>query len=75
MKLTDKLAKANFDFNQIFGILDPNGKNKMELDLLFTEISNTLNIFFSIEEQLAIRNCLFPGFRDENVTFSKKRAV
>lgn len=75
MKLTDKLAKMNFDSLKFFEILDPKGKNTLELESLFTELGDSFKVFFTVEEQLAVRNELFPGNRDEPVNVSKKRKV
>ena len=48
MKLTDKLSKVNFDTLKFFEMIDPKGKNTIELDLLFTEISDVFKVFFSV---------------------------
>jgi len=75
MKITDKLSKVNFDTLKFFDMIDPKGKNIMELDTMLTELAGTFKLFFSVQEQLAIRNELFPSFRDEDVILSKKRKL
>ena len=47
----------------------------MKLDQLFGNIAENLHIFFSIQEQIAIRNVLFPAQSQEDVVQSRMKLV
>jgi len=75
MKITSKVAKFNFDEKRFIEILDVNKNDKIQLDELFNLLAGKMSIYFSIEEQIAIRNILFPNSRGESVENSRQRTV
>lgn len=75
MKITSKVAKFNFDEKRFIEILDVNNNDKIQLDELFNLLAGKMSIYFSIEEQIAIRNILFPNSRGEPVENSRQRTV
>ena len=75
MKLTNKLlSQFNFDSDRFLAQLSPE-KGQMRLEELFTGLGHTFRLFFSIEEQIAVRNKIFPDFTDENPSDSRKRQI
>ena len=75
MKVTAKLARFNFDQRAFLEYLDINDNDQVELHKLFSVLADKLSLYFSIGEQIAIRNALFPGSRNESVTESRTRIV
>ena len=75
MKVTYKLSKLYFDKKAFLDHLDPNKQRVMNLDKLFGDIAEKLQIFFSVQEQIAIRNGLFPEHTEESVVSSRQRLV
>jgi len=75
MKVTAKLARFNFDQRAFLEYLDINHNDQVELHKLFSVLADKLSLYFSIGEQIAIRNALFPGSRNESVAESRARMV
>jgi len=75
MKVTAKLARFNFDQRALLEYLDINRNDQIELHKLFSVLADKLCLYFSIGEQIAIRNALFPGSQNESVTESRTRIV
>ena len=71
MKVTSKLARFNFDQRAFLEYLDTKNNGKIELHKLFSVLAEKLCLYFSIGEQIAIRNALFPDSRNESVDESR----
>lgn len=56
MRLTDRCIKMNHDVERFLDIIDTKGSNKLKFEQVFTDIARHYQIYFSIEEQIAIRN-------------------
>lgn len=75
MKLTSKLSRFNFHQASFFEVLNVNGDDKIPLYQLFSRLAEKYSVYFSVNEQIAIRNALFPAARDEKVQESRTRLV
>ena len=62
MKITSKLAEFNFNDNIFLDklLIHNQGSNQLQLQTLFTLLEENLQVFLTIEEQLAITNGIFP---------------
>lgn len=59
MKITSKLSKLHYDESLFFTYISES-KNEIVLDNLLVQLADKFGIYFSIQEQLAIRNALLP---------------
>lgn len=75
MKITAKLARFNFDEATFLEHLDVENNDQVKLHTLFSTLADKFQIYFSIHEQIAIRNALFPNSRGESVGDSRARIV
>lgn len=75
MKITAKLAMMNFDLKAFFEKLDATMSDRILLYKLFSKLAEHHGIYFSVTEQIAMRNALFPQAREEDVTESRTREV
>jgi len=75
MKITAKLAMFNFELKLFFENLDVKMNDRILLYKLFSKLAEKYSIYFSVAEQIAVRNALFPQARDEDVTESRTREV
>jgi hypothetical protein len=75
MKITSKVARFNFDERSFIDYLDINGNDKIKLHDMFSVLADKFSIYFSVPEQLAIRNVLFPDSKNESVQQSKSKQV
>jgi len=75
MKITAKLAMMNFDYKTFSERLDEKMTDRILLYKLFSKLAENLSVYFSVNEQIAIRNALFPSAKEENVSDSRTREV
>lgn len=75
MKITAKLARFNFDEATFLEHLDVDHNDQVKLHTLFSSLADKFQVYFSIHEQIAIRNALFPNSRGESVGDSRSRMV
>ena len=75
MKLTSKLSRFGFNESSFFEILNVNNDDKIPLYQLFSRLADKYSVYFSVSEQIAIRNALFPSARNEKVQESRTRLV
>lgn len=75
MKITSKVARYNFDEKTFIDYLDINGNDKVKLHDLFSVLADKFAIYFSVAEQIAIRNVLFVESKKESVAESRGKVV
>lgn len=75
MKVTAKLAVMNFDYKSFYEKIDESLNDRVLLYKLFSKLAEFLSIYFSVNEQIAIRNALFPQAREEPVMESRTREI
>ena len=61
MKVTSRLARYNFDLRAFLIELDEDKNNHMSLSKLFGCLAEKFSVYFSVQEQLTIRNAIYPG--------------
>jgi hypothetical protein len=61
MKVTSKLSRFNFDVKAFLDAIDEKKQNFLPLSKLFAELAEKFSIYFSVQEQITIRNAIFPG--------------
>jgi len=66
MKVTSKLSKLHFDEHLFFSYITSKS-NEITLDNLLLQLANKFKLFFSVPEQIAIRNVLLPDSRNETI--------